>query len=78
MGPYLQDYIIKPFCYLVTGVYWKLINSYVRLNELWTVSIRSWYDTGENKKKNKMNIRRWQKMSDATQQVERSETYQLG
>lgn len=30
------------------------------------------------KKKDKMNIRRWQKMSDATQQVERSETYQLG
>lgn len=49
----------------------------MRLNELWTVSIRSWYDTGENKK-DKMNIRRWQKMSDATQQVERSETYQLG
>lgn len=51
----------------------------MRLNELWTVSIRLWYDTGENlKKKDKMNIRRWQKMSDATQQVERSETYQLG
>lgn len=50
----------------------------MRLNELWTVSMRLWYDTGENKKKDKMNIRRWQKMSDATQQVERSETYQLG
>lgn len=50
----------------------------MRLNELWTVSKRSWYDTGENKKIAKMNIRRWQKMSDASQQVERSETYQLG
>lgn len=30
------------------------------------------------KKIAQMNIKRWQKISDATQQVQRSETYQMG
>lgn len=54
-------------------------HSYVRLNGLWTVSIRLWYDAGENKKKSSDEYQKMvKKKSDATQQVQRSETYQMG